>query len=71
MLFWTYKTKTKEDTVSTADLAKALHASKEATLKQLTREKDKGTVDGNSQEGWLGRMGGSNGGRMGGRIERR
>ncbi len=27
--------------------------SKEGTLKQLTREKDKGHVDGNSQEGWL------------------
>jgi len=43
----------KEEAVSTADLAKGLHASKEGTLKQLTREKDKGNVDGNSQEGWL------------------
>lgn len=44
---------TKEEAVSTADLAKGLHASKEGTLKQLTREKGKGNVDGNSQEGWL------------------
>ena len=44
---------TKEEAVSTADLAKSLHASKEGTLKQLTREKGKGNVDGNSQEGWL------------------
>jgi len=39
--------------VSTADLASKLKASKEGTLKQLNREKDKGYVDGNSQEGWL------------------
>ena len=38
--------------VSTADLAKELNASNETTLKQLTREKDKENVDGNSQEGW-------------------
>ncbi|GAI69023.1 unnamed protein product, partial [marine sediment metagenome] len=44
---------TKEALVSTADLASELKASKEGTLKQLTREKDKGTVEGNSQEGWL------------------
>ena len=43
----------KEEAVSTADLAKELHASKEGTLKQLTREKEKGNVEGNSQEGWL------------------
>ena len=39
--------------VSTADLASKLKASREGTLKQLNREKDKGYVDGNSQEGWL------------------
>ncbi|MBA7673117.1 hypothetical protein ES703_81305 [subsurface metagenome] len=44
---------TKEAAVSTADLASELKASKEGTLKQLTREKDKGHVEGNSQEGWL------------------
>ena len=44
---------TKEAAVSTADLATELKASKEATLKQLKREKDKGNVDGNSEEGWL------------------
>ena len=33
---------TKEAAVSTADLAKDLSASKEAALKQLKREKDKG-----------------------------
>jgi len=44
---------TKEAAVSTADLATDLKASKEGTLKQLTREKDKGNVEGNSQEGWL------------------
>ncbi|MBA7665146.1 hypothetical protein ES703_73213 [subsurface metagenome] len=44
---------TKEEAISTADLAKSLHASREGTLKQLTREKGKGNVDGNSQEGWL------------------
>jgi len=43
---------TKEAAVSTADLAKDLKASKEGTLKQLTREKDKGNIEGNSQEGW-------------------
>ncbi|MBA7639508.1 hypothetical protein ES703_47166 [subsurface metagenome] len=44
---------TKEEAVTTADLAKGLHASREGTLKQLSREKGKGNVDGNSQEGWL------------------
>ena len=44
---------TKEAAVPTADLAKELNSTKEATLKQLTREKDKGHVEGNSQEGWL------------------
>jgi len=44
---------TKGESVSTADLAKELKASSEGTLKQLTREKGKGTVEGNSQEGWL------------------
>ncbi|MBA7484040.1 hypothetical protein ES707_19560 [subsurface metagenome] len=44
---------TEEAAVSTSDLAGKLKASKEGTLKQLTREKDKGHVDGNSQEGWL------------------
>ena len=43
---------TKEAAVSTADLASNLKSSKEATLKQLTREKEKGNVDGNSQDGW-------------------
>ncbi len=44
---------TKEAAVSTADLADALKASKEGTLKQLTREKSKGHVEGSSQDGWL------------------
>ena len=44
---------TKEAVVSTADLASELKASKESCLKQLTREKEKGNVDGTSQEGWL------------------
>ncbi len=44
---------TKEAAVSTADLASALKSSKEGVLKQLTREKEKGNVSGNSQEGWL------------------
>jgi len=44
---------TKEASISTADLATELKASKEGTLKQLTREKDKGNVEGNSQEGWV------------------
>jgi len=44
---------TKEAAVSTADLAKELKSSKEGMLKQLTREKDKGHVEGSSQEGWL------------------
>ena len=39
--------------VSTADLATKLGASKEATLTQLKREKDKGTVAGSSEEGWI------------------
>jgi len=44
---------TKEAAVSTGDLATELKTSKEGTLKQLTREKDKGNVEGSSQEGWL------------------
>ena len=44
---------TKEASVSTADLAKELTASVEGTRKQLGRLKDKGYVEGNSQEGWL------------------
>lgn len=44
---------TKEAAVSTEDLAPELKASKEGTRKQLTRLKDKGYVDGDSQEGWL------------------
>jgi hypothetical protein len=44
---------TKAAAVSTADLAKELGASSEATLKQLKREKEKGTVGGSSEEGWL------------------
>ncbi len=43
----------KDVALPTADLAKELKASKEGTLKQLNREKDKGTIEGNSQEGWL------------------
>ncbi len=44
---------TKAEAVTTADLAKDLRASTEGTLKQLAREKDKGNVEGSSQEGWL------------------
>lgn len=44
---------TEEAAVTTTDLAGKLKASKEGTLKQLTREKDKGHVEGTSQEGWL------------------
>jgi len=44
---------TKEAAVSTTDLANELKASKEGILKQLTREKDKGNVEGDSQDGWL------------------
>jgi biotin operon repressor len=44
---------TKAAAVSTADLATDLGASKEATLKQLKREKEKGNVDGDSEKGWL------------------
>jgi len=44
--------KTKEEAVSTVTLAKELQASREATLKQLTREKDTGNVEGSSQDGW-------------------
>ena len=44
---------TKEASVPTGDLASELKSSKEGTLKQLNREKDKGTVEGNSKEGWL------------------
>jgi len=45
--------RTKEAATSTEDLAKELKASREGTRKQLTRLKDKGYVDGDSQEGWL------------------
>ncbi|MBA7465036.1 hypothetical protein ES707_00197 [subsurface metagenome] len=44
---------TKGAAVSTSELAKELGASSETTLKQLKREKAKGTVDGSSEEGWL------------------
>jgi len=44
---------TKEAAISTEDLATELKASREGTRKQLTRLKDKGYVDGDSQEGWL------------------
>ena len=44
---------TKEAAVSTADLASELKASTEGTRKQLTRLKNKGYVEGDSQEGWL------------------
>ncbi len=44
---------TKEAAVSTADLASDLKASTEGTRKQLARLKDKGYVEGDSQEGWL------------------
>jgi len=44
---------TQEEAVSMTALAKQLKASKEGTLKQLTREKEKGNVEGNSEEGWL------------------
>ena len=44
---------TKEAAVSTADLASELKASTEGTRKQLSRLKDKGYVEGDSQEGWL------------------
>jgi len=44
---------TKEAAVSTADLAGGLKASVEGTRKQLARLKDKGYVEGDSQEGWL------------------
>ena len=44
---------TKEAAVSTADLATGLQASTEGTRKQLARLKDKGYVEGDSQEGWL------------------
>ena len=44
---------TKEAVVSTADLATELKSTKETVLKQLTREKNKGNVEGNSEEGWL------------------
>lgn len=47
------KLNTKEASVLTADLATELKSTKETVLKQLTREKAKGTVDGNSEEGWL------------------
>jgi len=44
--------RTKAGPVNTADLAKELQASKEGTLKQLTRARDSGNVSGTSQEGW-------------------
>ncbi len=44
---------TKAAAVSTATLATELGASVKATLTQLKREKEKGTVSGSSEEGWL------------------
>jgi len=44
---------TEEAAILTGDLAGKIRATKEGTLKQLNREKDKGHVEGNSQEGWL------------------
>ncbi len=44
---------TKEAAVSTSELAKELGSSNETTLKQLKREKDKKTVDGSSEDGWV------------------
>ena len=44
---------TKEAATSTDDLAKELAASREGTRKQLKRLRDKGYVEGDSQEGWL------------------
>jgi len=44
---------TKEALASTADIASALKSTKEAILKQLKREKEKGTVEGNTEEGWI------------------
>lgn len=45
--------RTKEAATGTEELAKELKASREGTRKQLTRLKDKGYVDGDSQEGWF------------------
>lgn len=44
---------TKEASVSTGDLASEIKATRETTLKQLTRELQKKNVSGSSQEGWL------------------
>jgi len=44
---------TREALASTADIASALKSTKESILKQLKREKDMGTVDGNNEEGWV------------------
>ncbi len=44
---------TKEAATRPEELAEELKASREGTRKQLTRLKDKGYVDGNSQEGWF------------------
>jgi len=41
-----------EAAITTEDLAAKLKASREGTRKQLTRLKDKGFVEGDSQEGW-------------------
>jgi len=44
---------TKEAATKPEELAEELKASREGTRKQLTRLKEKGYVDGNSQEGWF------------------
>lgn len=44
---------TKEAATRPEELAEELKASREGTRKQLTRLKEKGYVDGNSQEGWF------------------
>ncbi|MBA7682937.1 hypothetical protein ES703_91293 [subsurface metagenome] len=45
--------RTKEAAIGTEELTKELKASREGTRKQLTRLKEKGYVDGDSQEGWF------------------
>lgn len=47
------KLNTSEAAISTIDLATELKSTRQTTLKQLTRMKDKGHVDGNSEEGWV------------------
>jgi len=44
---------TKQAAASAVDLATELGASRQTTLTQLKREKDKGNVDGDSEEGWV------------------